>query len=86
VSAAVHTPGPWRLVGDELYGADGSRIAEAVSARDATLIAAVPELLEALKLIAGFTLSNLYQFMGPHDMALECVNVARDVIKKAEGA
>lgn len=28
----------------------------------------------ALERIAGFTLS---QFMGPHDMALECVNVAR---------
>ena len=49
MSAAVHTPGPWRLVGDELYGADGSRIAEAVNARDATLIAAAPEMLEFVR-------------------------------------
>lgn len=49
MSAAVHTPGPWRFVGDELYGADGSRIAEAVRARDAGLIAAVLPMLAALK-------------------------------------
>ena len=36
---------------------------------------------EALKRIAGFTLS---QFMGPHDMALECVNVARDALAQPE--
>jgi hypothetical protein len=40
------------------------------------------ELLEALERIAGFTLS---QFMGPCDMALECINVARAAIARAEG-
>lgn len=37
-------------------------------------------LLEALQRIAGFTMS---QFMGPHDMALECVNVASAAIAAA---
>lgn len=40
------------------------------------------ELLAALEKIAGFTLS---QFMGPHDMALECVTVACDAIAKVKG-
>jgi hypothetical protein len=40
-----------------------------------------PELLEALERIGGFTVS---QFMGPNDMALECVNVARAATAKAE--
>jgi hypothetical protein len=37
------------------------------------------ELLEALERISGFTLS---QFMGPNDMALECVDVARAAVAK----
>jgi hypothetical protein len=44
--------------------------------------AATPEAIagrerQALERIAGFTLS---QFMGPHDMALECVNVAASAL------
>ncbi len=39
------------------------------------------ELLAALERIGGFTLS---QFMGPHDMALECVNVARAAIAEVK--
>ena len=39
------------------------------------------ELAEALEKIAGFTLS---QFVGPHDMALECVNTAIEALAKLE--
>lgn len=46
------------------------------------LMAQRDELLAALEKIAGFTLS---QFMGPHDMALECVTVACAAIAKAKG-
>jgi hypothetical protein len=38
---------------------------------------------EALDRIAGFTLS---QFMGPHDMAFECVNVAASALAKIDAA
>lgn len=41
------------------------------------------KLAEALRKIAGFALS---QFMGPHDMALECVNVARAALAEHEAA
>lgn len=41
------------------------------------------DLLAVLERIAGLTLS---QFMGPHDMALECVNLASAAIAKAGGA
>lgn len=62
-------------------GCDISRMSAEGDANLA-LIAAAPELLAALERIAGFTLS---QFMGPHDMALECVNVAIAAIAKAKG-
>ena len=45
----THTLGPWVLMGDEIYGADGTRIAEAVAPRDALLLTAAPELLKALR-------------------------------------
>lgn len=45
----AHTPGPWSLMGDEIYGADGTRIAEAVTMRDALLLTAAPELAHALR-------------------------------------
>ena len=44
-----HTPRPWTQMGSEIYGDDGTRIAEAVAMRDALLLMAAPDLLEALK-------------------------------------
>lgn len=41
-----------------------------------------PMMLEALEKIAGLTLS---QFMGPNDMALECVNIARKAVEQVRG-
>ena len=45
----AHTPGPWTQMGDEIYGADGTRIAEAVTMRDAPLLTAAPKLEQALR-------------------------------------
>ncbi len=45
----AHTPGPWTQMGDEIYGADGTRIAEAVTMRDVLLLTAAPELAQALR-------------------------------------
>lgn len=46
------TPGPWKQYKKDrlrIYGADDSDVAEVLLDDDATLIAAAPELLEALK-------------------------------------
>lgn len=52
------------------------------SAANARLIAAAPELLEALEKIAGL---RKPQFFNPDDMAAEAVNIARAAIAKATG-
>ena len=99
MNTAKHTPGPW-IVRDfdgsigTVETNSGIAVAQAqgiypmtpqnhyIREANARLIAAAPELLEALERIAGFTLS---QFMGPHDMALECVLTAKAAITKATG-
>ena len=43
-----HTPTPWTHMGAEIYGADGTRIAEAVTTRDVQLLTDAPELLRCL--------------------------------------
>lgn len=45
----THSPAPWTRMGDEVYGADGTRIAEAVTTRDVALLMAAPGLLHALR-------------------------------------
>ena len=50
---------------------------EDVARRVHQLEAENARLRKALERINGFTMS---QFMGPHDMALECVLVARDAL------
>ena len=43
-----HSPAPWEEFGDEIYAADGTRIAEAVTMIDAPLLTKAPRLLAAL--------------------------------------
>lgn len=45
----VNTTHPWQRMGDEIYSADGARVAEAVRQQDAALVLAAPLLLAALK-------------------------------------
>lgn len=54
MNATVHNPCPWTAVGDEVYGADGSRVAEAVASRDKALVVAAPTMLVALKAARDF--------------------------------
>lgn len=50
---------------------------------NARLIAAAPDLLAALSAIASL---NLVDHLGPHDMAMHAVDIARAAIAKATGA
>ena len=79
-----HTPGPWAADNGIIRRADGCGIAIMTNVQsddelgpereaDARLIAAAPELLEALKRVSGFSVT-------PDD-----INSARDAIAKAEG-
>lgn len=43
-----HSPAPWERFGDEIYAADGTRIAEAVTMADAPLLTRAPRLFAAL--------------------------------------
>ena len=43
-----HSPAPWERFGDEIYAADGTRIAEAVTMVDVPLLTKAPRLLAAL--------------------------------------
>lgn len=52
------TDGPWTVFGDEIYGADGTRVAEAVSMRDICVISEVPELLKALRIAVSAAQMN----------------------------
>ena len=93
-----HTPGPWKIVpsgvgNPRIVGADGYAVAAcrpkystpddyAIAAANAHLIAAAPDLLEALKRLLGFTQG------GCADLQLqeqEIYDQARAAIKKATG-
>lgn len=89
---STYTPGPWTAVGDEIYGSDGTRIAEAVRTSDMSLLLAAPELLEALNLMATI-IDNMGdmpdEFIHPSPWeTLKCeeaLTQARAAIAKAEG-
>lgn len=86
--SAKHTPGPWRITaqGKHVVSVEDGRICAAPEHMakwnwdaNARLIAAAPELLEALELIAN---------TDPVEAALDpqrAVRVARAAIAKAEG-
>lgn len=52
------TEGPWVVFGDEIYGADGSRIAEAVKKCDQPAMVVVPDLIRALRIATSAALLN----------------------------
>ena len=89
--SAQHTPGPWwvekdgsaehRNEANVINGADGTMIVYGqVNDADARLIAAAPDLLEALK-----TLTAYLGKTATHTSDLEAVWDAEKVIRKATG-
>ena len=96
---ARHTPGPWQTRGrfitgtperlDRMYHiyqgalADDSPFAACSTEADARLIAAAPELLEALKAILHIRRWDLIEADGVLDMAEAAI--AKAAIAKAEG-
>jgi hypothetical protein len=97
MSAAKHTPGPWQVKpsNNEITNADHGRLPFAIVAgysligatyengKDARLIAAAPELLEALKLCEG-NISSLLASAHPKVYG-EWLTVVSAAIAKATG-
>ena len=79
----AHTPGPWTVNGGDTILCVNHSVAKVFHPEsDARLIAAAPELLEALKEIAELT-APLVQEKDPLGMSIE--RLARETIAKAEG-
>ena len=76
-----HTQGPWQVLGKTLCDKEGESIAEFLSVYtvDAKLMAAAPDMLEALKALVEACNKNL---TGGHQLLIEN---AEDAISKAEG-
>ena len=74
-----HTPGPWvpEIYGERNYvvGPDDKSVASITRKEDANLIAAAPDLLEALEEIASY----------PSLDAQELMRIARKAIARAKG-
>jgi hypothetical protein len=93
-----HTPGTWvsELVGDsggehpeyvyEVLAAGGHfRVAEHLTEADARLIAAAPELLDALKRLVDKDLAYFDGSVMNHCISMRDVDLAREAIQRATG-
>jgi hypothetical protein len=84
-----HTPGPWRIEKQDIYGNDKNGYICTWSGRsgDAKLIAAAPDLLEALEDITDRFERCIKQYAITDDdeMAKVPTSAARAVIAKARG-
>lgn len=78
-----HTPGPWDAVGLTVYDTCMDGVASCHSADDARLIAAAPELLQALYHITNVI--ETYVDFDPDSRLGEAVAVANAAIAKSEG-
>lgn len=91
-----HTPGPWQVIpswGDwtiegpnkeEIIFQDGPYQTPTIKLENARLIAAAPDLLEALDAMLGYT-ADLNPMQGFDEYDHEAVKQARAAIKKAIG-
>jgi hypothetical protein len=97
MSAPKHTPGPWSLTADQfahiVTDVEGNEIYVGTNEEDARLIAAAPELLEALRgIIEGTRLDNfdnrnddgMLSWNGGYNFTKR-IKAARAAIAKATG-
>lgn len=97
MSEVKHTPGPWQINGSHIYSADPEReiIAQAQAPNliaNAHLIAAAPEMLEALKQVADLLRDHVVEqtaragrvWSGERSNPM-ALNAAYAVIAKASG-
>lgn len=77
MSEPKHTPGPWIVSGlGTVYGENGDLVTTVFRGRDVTLIAAAPELLDALEGVIS---------EGPGPMDEYLYEMCCDAVKKAGG-
>lgn len=77
---SAHTPGPWQVIGSTVYG-NALRARLPHNGADARLIAAAPDLLEALREIADQAEYRLRK--GPDNGDEQTLRIARAAIAKA---
>ena len=82
-----HTPGPWYTAGTGSHQGliiaevTGENVAVTYDARDASLVAAAPDMLEALRAIAGLQRCDAKEWS---DLVYRAKDLAREVITKVE--
>ena len=75
---SAHTPGPWVKLGEQINGADDTMVADVWNDADARLIAAAPELLEAVQ--------KAHEYRAEPDKLAVVVSRFSSLILKATGA
>ncbi len=75
----MHTPSPWQVVGSNVYG-NNLRAILPMNAADARLIAAAPDMLEALKLAAEINPYGSVENAAARDAARAAIAKARGEI------
>lgn len=84
--SAAHTPGPWKTLGAQFVCSESAVVAQQCkSMEDARLIAAAPDLLEALEALLSHTadLDPMQGYRPEEDFS--AVKQARAAIAKATG-
>jgi hypothetical protein len=89
---ATHTPGPWYVLGDYVSSKSGGEVVcpiKRIRAEDLSLIAAAPDLLEALQGMAMLLSDALSGAQSSEVQTRQVLNYAADLaraaIAKAEG-
>jgi len=76
------TPGPWIVESGRVYGPSGDLVAMPIYSGDAALIAAAPEMLEALGQLIRMEESAIAPSA---DLMSRSINMARSAVDKAKG-